>query len=296
MNSVLRFWAIFGVTLKRLAAQRGLALAALLGISVAVALTMSIPLYADGIYQRILNAEFQKESTSNRPQFAFMYRFIGSQSGPVKLNELAPVDAYLSGQVARDIGMPQQDFVRFLQTDTMRLYPQKTDQYSTLSHPLEWVKFGTLSSIQNHIQILEGTYPDPSPTDSQTPVDVLINEKLATATGLQVGEIYVAYADSQTGQTTNTIQIPVRISGIWKAIEPSESYWFYSVDVFGSVLIVPEDTFTTRITSAQDNSVYLAVWYWLFDGSNIHSDDVPDLTARIARTQSERPTCSLVCV
>ena len=183
MNSVLRLWAIFGVTLKRLAAQRGLALAALLGISVAVALTMSIPLYADGIYQRILNAEFQKESTSNRPQFAFMYRFIGSQSGPVKLNELAPVDAYLSGQVAKDIGMPQQDFVRFLQTDTMGLYPQKTDQYSTLSHPLEWVKFGTLSSIQNHIQILEGTYPDPSPTDSQTPVDVLINEKLATATG-----------------------------------------------------------------------------------------------------------------
>ena len=286
MNFILRFWAIFIVTLKRLVAQRGLALAALLGISVAVALTMSIPIYANGVYQRILNTEIKDRSTGLRPQFAFMYRFIGSWDGPVKLSELAPVDAYLSGPVADEIGLPKQTFVRFLQTDTMRLYPQKNDQYSNLGVPLEWITFGTLNSLQEHIQILEGVYPNSSPTDSQTPVDVLISEKLATATGMQVGEIYTAYAEAKAEQTTITTRIPVRISGIWKAIDPTESYWFYSIDAFGPILIVPEDTFTTRITSAQNDSVYLAVWYWLMDGAHIYSDEVPDLIDRIARTQA----------
>ena len=158
-----------------------------------------------------------------------MYRNIGSWSGPIQSDRLAPVDAYLSGAVADDIGLPRQDFVRYFQSDMMRLYPVKESQYSSLDDPLEWVSFGTFNDLRQHIQILEGVYPNSSSTDIQTPVEVLISEDLATATGLQVGEIYVAYSDYKAEQTTISTQIPLRISGIWKAIDPQEPYWFYRV-------------------------------------------------------------------
>ena len=49
MRIVLRAWAILIVAAKRLVAQRGLALAVILGLIVAVALGVSLPLYADAM-------------------------------------------------------------------------------------------------------------------------------------------------------------------------------------------------------------------------------------------------------
>ena len=49
MNALLRTWYLLSVAARRLLAQRGLALATLLGLVAAVALTISIPLYADAV-------------------------------------------------------------------------------------------------------------------------------------------------------------------------------------------------------------------------------------------------------
>ena len=54
---ILRFLSIIPVTLKRIISQRGLSLAILLGLSAAVALMMSIPLYADAVYLRTFHQD-----------------------------------------------------------------------------------------------------------------------------------------------------------------------------------------------------------------------------------------------
>ncbi len=287
MNTILRFWGIFVITLKRLVAQRGLALATLLGIFVAAALTMSIPIYADGIYQRILNTAMKKDASTNiRPPYAFMYRHIGSWSGAVKLDALAPADQYLSGQVATDIGLPVNIFVRYLKTDTLRLFPFKEGNYSAVDKPLEWISFGAINDVQKHIDIIEGSYPQAAPSDTQAPVEVMISENLATATGLQVGEMYITYSEYKAEQTTVTTQIPIKVAGIWKPKDAKDPYWFYSVDELRLVLIVPEESLKTRVLSTQGDSVYLAVWYWVMDGSRVHSNEVPDLLGRIANSRA----------
>lgn len=285
MNAILRFWAIFTVTLKRLVAQRGLALATLLGIFVAAALTMSIPVYADGIYQRILSSTISGE-VGIRPPYAFMYRHIGSWSGPVALSVLDPIDQYLSGPVADEIGLPQLNFVRYLKTDTLRLFPRKEGQYTAVDKPLEWVSFGTITNIQDHIQILEGAFPQTAEAASDSPVEILVSETLAISTGLQVGEIYVAYSEYKAAQTTINSQIPIKVAGIWKPIDPKDTFWFYTVDELRFVLLVPETSLRTRVMSTQGDTAYLAVWYWIFDGSRVHSNQVPELLGRIASSRA----------
>ena len=285
MNSILRFWAIFTVTLKRLVAQRGLALATLLGIFVAAALTMSVPIYADGIYQRILNTTINKE-TGGRPPYAFMYRHIGSWSGAVDLKTLEPIDQYLSGPVADEIGLPKLGYVHYLKSDTMRLFPRKEGQYTAVDKPLEWISFGSISDVEKHIQILDGAFPKPADVASDSPVEILISEALATSTGLQVGETYIAYSEYKAAQTTLKTQIPVKVAGIWKPNDVKDTYWFYTTDELRFVLLVPETSLRTRVLSAQGNAAYLALWYWIFDGSHIHSNEVPDLLGRIAGTRA----------
>ncbi|NLF01064.1 MAG: hypothetical protein GX601_08825, partial [Anaerolineales bacterium] len=57
MNVILRVWAIFVVAAKRLLSQKWLALATIVGLIASVALTMSVPLYADAVYYRVLQEE-----------------------------------------------------------------------------------------------------------------------------------------------------------------------------------------------------------------------------------------------
>ena len=54
MQLIMRIWAVFVVAAKRLLAQRWLALATALGLVMSVALALSIPLYADAVYYRVL--------------------------------------------------------------------------------------------------------------------------------------------------------------------------------------------------------------------------------------------------
>lgn len=297
MNSISRFRAIFVVSLKRLVAQRGLALATLLGIFVATAITMSIPLYADGVYQRILTTEVKKKGELGRPPFAFMFRHIGSWSGAVPLQELAPVDQYLTTKVVSDLGLTPQLFVRFLKSDILRLYPATSDSYTTLDIPLQWVSFGVINDFAEHIELMEGTMPVPFSGANETPVEVLVSDELATEIGLQVGEVYLTYAEYEAEQTTITAQIPVRISGVWKPKDFSDTYWFYSPDALRAVFIIPETTYLSRIAPAQGDTVYMGVWYYVMKGGKVHSSEVPSLLGRIkdarARAVNLLPTMRL---
>ena len=297
MNSILRFTAIFVVSLKRLLAQRGLAVASLLGIFVATAVTMSIPLYANAVYQRMLNAEVKKKGELGRPPFAFMFRHIGSLSGAVPLQELAPVDQYLTTQVVGDLGLTPKLFVRYLQSDIMRLYPATIKSYSALDKPLEWVSFGVLNDFEEHIKLIEGTMPAQFNGDNETPVEVLVSEELATETGLNIGEVYVTVTQYKAEQTTITTQIPVQISGVWKPKDPTEIYWFYSPDALSTVFIVPEASYLGRVVPTQGDTVYLGMWYYVMEGDKMHSSEVPSLLGRIkdarARAVNFLPTMRL---
>ena len=108
MNAILRFFSIFIVTARRLIAQRGLASATTVGLVVGVAITMSIPIYADAVYQRIFKAQVETGEAGAqgriRPPYAFMFRYIGSWSGPISLDRLTPIDTYLTGPVVEDPG------------------------------------------------------------------------------------------------------------------------------------------------------------------------------------------------
>ena len=115
MNFLLRSWATFLIAVRRLLAQRWLALATALGLVASIALIMSIPLYSDAVYYRILQEELGKASqttTLNRPTFAFMLRYSGSIYGLKQWEDLEPVDAYLSGPAIGQLGLPTRQSVR----------------------------------------------------------------------------------------------------------------------------------------------------------------------------------------
>jgi len=95
MNFFARSWATFLIAVRRLFAQRWLALAIALGLITAIAMIMSIPLYSDAVYFRVLQEELQKAGQAvkgDSRSFAFLWRNIGSIYGVKEWDEVQPVD------------------------------------------------------------------------------------------------------------------------------------------------------------------------------------------------------------
>ncbi len=277
MGFILRSWAIVVVAIKRLLAQRWLALALMVGLIAAIALVMSIPLYADAVYYRILQDELTSTSdTSNirRPPFAYMFRYLGSTYGTKEWEEMGPLDAYLSGPAAREIGLPHEKTIRYFKTDNLRLFPTEGVAYSDATDPLAWVNLGFISEFQDHVNVVEGQFPSPAEPSSDAPIEVLMSLDLAEELGAQVGEEFVTFRRIRSETESRTVQIPVRVAGIWIQADPDDNFWFYSPNALEDVLVVPEETYVNRIAPEYPNEVNLALWYLIMDGSHVTASDV----------------------
>lgn len=281
MKFLLRYTAIIFVALKRLFAQRGLAAAIVLGLVVSISLIMSIPLYADAVYYQILQDELETPAGSGgirRPPFAYMFRYVGSTYGAMEWEDVGQVDAYLSGPAATQLALPHKRTIRHFKTDNVRLFPADNVVYSDITDPLEWVSFGFVTDIESAIRVVEGRVPDSMVSGNpDTPVEVMISSALADEIGIQQGENFMTFRRARTDEGTRTIQVPVVVTGIWEPLDISSEFWFYNPNTFETVLLVPEQTYISRIAPAYVNDVYLGLWYLIMDGSDITTQTVRPL-------------------
>ena len=294
MNFLRRTLAIFVVATRRLLSQRGLALATALGLIVSVAIVMSIPLYTDAVYYQILQDELleaSEESSLKRPPFAFMFRYVGSLYGAKEWEDVVPVDSYLTNNAVLDLRLPHDQTVRYARTDNFRLFPANQSSYSDKTDPLEWVSFAFATDFADHITLLEGQFPAPaapfSNDSADSPIEVLVAESLADNLGIQVGEQYVTFRNIENELGDRTIQIPVRVSGIWKVIDQTDPYWFYRESVFENQLFVPEATLVERLSPPMDDEIAQFLWYFIMDGSAVTADDVGPLISSTVQVQQE---------
>ncbi len=288
MGVVLRIWAIFLMAAKRLLVNRWLSLATTVGLVTSIAFVVSIPLYADAVYHRILweelsAAAFQQNDATDSLPLTFVFRYVGAWEEPLEWEDIQSVDEYLSGPAAAQLGLPRKTLWRHFKTDTFQLFPQDEAVYEDATKGLAWVSFGFSDGIEQHITILEGSLPRVASPAPDSVVEVLVREKLALDLGLQVGEPYIAFAtrDTQGGKRTETI--PVRIAGVWKANDALEEYWVYNS--VSEVLLVTEETYKGRISSYMKEDIDFAQWGLVMDGSDIRTDDVVPLLARMASVQ-----------
>ena len=289
MKYFLRTSAIIVVATKRIFAQQWLALALLLGLISSIVLVMSIPLYADAVYYRLLREELTAtgiNATYSRPPFAYMFRYLGSTYGPQEWEDITQLDTYLTRQAASELGLPHKKTIRYFKTDNFRLFPTDQVAYADTTDPLEWVNLGFISGFEQAINIIEGRFPAVSPSDSEEAIEVLVSRELADELGLQVGEQYMLFRRirAQNGDSQR-YQTPVLISGVWEPADLNSDVWFYNPSTLETLFVIPEESYHNRVSPAYPKDVNLGLWYMVMDGSDVTSSDVGRLLARGRRVE-----------
>ncbi len=280
-----RFIRFSSLALKRLVAQPGLALATYLGLVACISITISIPIYTNAVYNRVLRQEIadrQDSFAARRPPFSFLFGFFSSIVETKEWEDIQAVDDYFRQSASQDLGLPQQLLVRSFNTDKFQLFGEPGQTYG--DNPLEWINFAFLSDLEEHIVLVEGSFPQAvglSSAASQEPLEVLMSEALANKLGSQVGETYTTFAFTTTEEGSQSVEIPVRVSGIWKPVDPQERYWFSNPSSYEAMFFVPEETLVDRLSASMKGDIYSANWYFDMDGSGIDADKAASLLNRI---------------
>ena len=278
---LLNLLGLLRVVALRQRSYLGLVLALMAGFVIAVALVASIPLYAEAVGYRVLRAEVEPDAAGmRRPPFAYMFTRSAGTKGAMPLDEYRRADAYLSSSAARDLGLPATVAVRNAATDKLRLLPADRAA-ANAAEPLRWVGVGFAGEIESKIAIVDGAWPRGG--DAASPVEVLMSQPLADTLGVQVGERYHVL-ERDDPDLSRPIQIPVRVAGIWRALDEDDPYWFIRPASLEDQLLVPEATFDERVLGQGPRALYQAIWYFVLDGESVRSRHVPGLLARSQAT------------
>jgi putative ABC transport system permease protein len=262
-------------------------LATTVGLIVVISLTVSVPMYSDAVYNRILHNQVTVWGDNRRPPFAYMYRYVGSESDAVDWQTVARIDQMMQVQVPGMLGMPRQLLVRYFASAAYPLFANKDAAYKDQRQPVLRSSFGMLGGFSDHITLVDGAFPMDIPFATPDEVmPVLVSKTLADKLGLQVGERYLAYDElsAEHEATKASSQIPIVISGIWTPRDTTDPYWYANPAEYQTVLFTSESNFTRRLIPQLKGQQYITVWYMAFDGDGIRSGDVSTLLDRMKTT------------
>ncbi len=288
LKPFLRLWSSCLIAFKRLLALRGLALAILLGLVVVIALVMSIPLYAEATYYRMLSEGLFSDTPryrgqTIRPPVALLFRYSGSFTGPVQWEHVGPLDSYFADQVYRDLKLPPAPDVpgaRMFNTGTLGLFSAQDADKVTEIQPRYRIELACVGQPEQHIRILEGSFPADA-TNPEGAFEIAIHKTIAEKMGVQIGETYIAYdLRAMQGYEDAPAKFEMRVAGIWEPADPREDFWVYQV-ALENTLFVSESTFANRISPALEDEIYQAVWYLPLDAEKLYMSDIAPLLTRI---------------
>ncbi len=280
MRPYLRTRAIILVAIKRLLAQPLLSLATIIGLTVAVALVLTIPIYSESVAFRVLTERLTEgPDRINRPPFSYLFSYIGSWNEPVNWEATLDLDSYLREKGGVELGLNSTLVVRHLETQNFRLYPSGETNYRDENRSLDYVSFGTTENIFEQVELVEGVYPAPADPSSESYVEVMIHEEFASEYGIQLGEYYQGYNWRLDADDPMQITL-IRIAGIWRPRDEDNEYWFYRPNVFEDILLINEETYRNRLAPYTESEINLAVWYIVTDGSGVNTSRVDELIRR----------------
>ncbi len=284
-----------GFALKRLFTERLLSLAAIVGLMVASGFILSVPLYAESTYFRLFREELlagREGDLVNQPPsyapmtFTFELKSVGRTGS--QWRDVVVVDKYLSDDAQHIIGYPILQSVRRFRTDGYFLHPPFDPDVPDTQYRIGEAQIAFVSPLKGTIQLINGRLPqNPETENEDEPIEVIANEAMAAEIGVQPGDLYLLKKDD--------FEMPVRVVGLWRALNPRAAYWGGTIDNW---FLVDEATYSGVLSSKIRDELSSANWTFVASASRLMASDISRLEARIRAVEAQadalRPGTALV--
>ena len=285
-------FAILSMVYRRARANSRLLAATTLGLIITVTLVCSVPLYADGVSEKLLHEHLLSQTDKAQPPASLLFHWTyssglspaqllasstpGQSSTPdytsanpnISPQQYNTVNNYLVNNAASATSLPLQDMVRYGATDKLPVY-SIGDKSVAGQQFKDYLAIGYLTGLQQHIVLTQGTFPN-AIYDADHNIEALATQAGAEKLLLNVGDV-VVFANQNTYQAQ---PIKVKIVGFWKPKNPDDQYWFYRPDTFDDYFLVPESSYVDGVLKDDPKAPYEYYWFFIFDQKDIHSTNV----------------------
>lgn len=272
--------ALYQTIARRVSAQPFLLFVVWLGFTMAVALTVSIPIYAESAgYRLLINSISENQQPGTRlPPFALIYKFGGASTRPVSYEQWQYADNAMRNLPAYGIDLPSPPLVRYGASEKLEIrFPDSKPTTPSVVR----ARIGFLSDIEQHIRLSSGEMP--KVWDGNGPIEVLVAQSTSDKNTILLDDIFLA----QKRGGKFALESNVKIVGIWQPRNDNDLYWFTPAAAYSDVFFVPEETWQLLVNRPPAEFVDQAGWYAAYDGSGVQSNNTSQITNGITTVTSE---------
>ena len=263
---------MFLMILRKIMNNKWLVLCLLTGIIIAVAMISSIPVYTDGVLQRLLTKDlenFQLERSTYPGRYHFrsnIYTFFNADN---RVAAYRFFDDAVRNDMAAKIGLPVVAETNKLSVDYVFAIPEK--QTGAEDVKKQFIKLETLSGLEDHVEILYGEIFSDEMTEGV--IDVIVTEQAFKEKGLVLGDTYMV------ADIMNLVEEPlrVRIKGIFTIKDTQDPFWFEYLQAYSESLMLDYDLFSELFVKDKFPLLSDSQWFYAFDYHSLKIDMLPGL-------------------
>ena len=261
---------MFRFVLNKLRSNFWKVLCLLVGSFLAVGMASSIPVYTDGILQRMLTRDLENAQISTG-------RFPGylSVAGTGAYVGLSADSASISGlRVELDKWRSDIPYEPLL-TGEIFTVPNlfyKLDETSTNSN----VEFSirSLSEFEGHVDIIKGRMYSKEIVDGV--LEVVVSDAALKNSSAILGRDYPIYSYRQ--KITDPSLLKMRVVGVYAATDPHDLYWYKNVDYFETSLMADSNLMLGLGAAYPPFAIYEQLLYTAYEYHDYRIGDVGTLT------------------
>lgn len=260
--------------LRKMLKNLWIVLALLAGLIIAVAMISSIPMYSDGILQRMLTKDLESYQIQRRTypgRLSVRYSLTRDRNAAEqKARFFETLDRQINETFVPGLGLPVKLQTEHLKLSFLTSLPVK----QRVEEPKKLVPdISAWEGFRDHIQVVHGRMFSPEPVDGV--YEVMVSEQALQELRLFLGEDYVIY-DLMSEEEMFT----VRVVGVYTMGDTRDLYWFRSIGRLSKTFMMDHGLFLRDIAAKGYWNFSTAEWHYALDYYAIDIEDLPDLLAR----------------
>jgi putative ABC transport system permease protein len=254
----------------------------LLGSILSVALISSIPVYTEGILQRLLTKdleEFQVKRTTYPGRCHLRRSFYMPDEPEKKLPFYRFLDEQIRKELVPSLDIPIAASTQQLTLDYLNILPESVTPESAGDAKVRFVKIEGMRDFSEHVALVAGRAAEPGERDGV--IEAVISEKAMKDLDLYVDKVY----DIWDTFFTKSRLVQIRIVGVYTLKDTRDPYWYKSIYDYSESLMIDLGTLEERFVESMTQNFTYSSWYYALDYHTLTIRQVPALVARVKEYQ-----------
>lgn len=253
----------------------------LLGSVLAVGMVCSIPLYTDGVLNRMLRRDlelYQQKSGVYPGRFLYECNFSGFEMAK-RGNNLNFFEQELSAR-AQSVPLPIVQTTRSLELSWLHARPEN----APAEQKGKSLKVLAMKDIERHITLISGSMPS-AQGSAEGVVELMMPRKVMLSSNYTMGQVLdVADTRDATGLGSERVYpytMKMKIVGVYDVLDIGDGYWYDGGRQANASMMMNYDLALERFVYVEKPLLHTYSWYIAYDYRELRIDNLPAAIAAL---------------